>query len=98
MHSTRSLDESDRFIRFRELRRLTGLSRTTIWRLVRRGEFPSARRISAGAVGWLLSEVAGWRSRCPVTASPETPPAVIGTTAPDASPTAPEVPDGDAAV
>ena len=31
----------------------TGLSRSTIWRLERRGTFPMHRRISLNAVGWL---------------------------------------------
>jgi prophage regulatory protein len=51
---------TDRYIRFPELRTLVALSRTTIWRLVRCGTFPPPRRIGPGAVGWLLSEVAGW--------------------------------------
>ena len=39
---------------------LTGLSGTTIWRLTRRGKFPKPVRLSAGAVGWLDSEIQGW--------------------------------------
>ena len=50
----------DRFIREPEVRRTTGLSRTTRWRLERAGRFPSRRRISANAVAWLESEVQDW--------------------------------------
>ena len=39
---------------------LTGLSGTTIWRLTRRGEFPKPIRLSAGAKGWLDSEIRTW--------------------------------------
>ena len=39
---------------------LTGLSATTLWRLTRRGEFPKPIRLSAGAVGWLDSEIQDW--------------------------------------
>ena len=39
---------------------LTGLSATTLWRLTRRGEFPEPIRLSAGAVGWLDSEISAW--------------------------------------
>lgn len=44
----------------------TGISRTTIWRLERAGEFPPRRRIGANAVGWLRSEVVSWMRSRPV--------------------------------
>ncbi len=50
----------DRFIREPECRRLTGLSRTTRWRLERVGQFPRRRNISPNAVGWLASEIQSW--------------------------------------
>ncbi len=52
----------DRFIRERECRRVTGLSRTTRWRLERRGEFPKRRAISPNGVAWLLSEILSWQA------------------------------------
>jgi len=53
-----------RFIRFAGVRDRTGLSRSTIWRLERRGVFPKHRRLSANAVGWLEAEIDDWvRSR-----------------------------------
>ena len=39
---------------------ITGLSRTTIWRLQREGSFPIRRAISPGKVAWLKSEVEQW--------------------------------------
>ncbi len=55
---------ADRFIREPECRRITGLSRTTRWRLERANAFPKRRVISPNAVGWLESEVQEWlRSR-----------------------------------
>lgn len=56
------MEEEDRFIRETECRRISGLSRTTRWRLERKGEFPRRRQISPGAVGWLSSELATWLS------------------------------------
>jgi prophage regulatory protein len=53
-------DITDRFIREPECHQITGLSRSTRWRLERAGEFPRRRRISAGCTGWLASEMAGW--------------------------------------
>ena len=53
-----------RLLRFPALRERIGLSRSTIWRLERRGEFPKHRRISANAVAWIDEEVMTWiRSR-----------------------------------
>ena len=51
---------SDRFIREPEVHRITGLSRTTRWRLERRGEFPRRVAISLNAVAWLASEIEKW--------------------------------------
>ncbi|MGO9268095.1 MAG: helix-turn-helix transcriptional regulator [Candidatus Binataceae bacterium] len=39
---------------------LTGLSRVTLWRLERSGQFPKRRKLSARAVGWLESEIQAW--------------------------------------
>ena len=50
----------DRFLREPEVRRLTGLSRTTRWRLERAGKFPRRRRISENAVAWPASEINAW--------------------------------------
>jgi prophage regulatory protein len=58
--------EEDRIIREAECQRLTGLSRTTRWRLEREGKFPRRRRLSQNAVGWLLSEILAWRAARPV--------------------------------
>jgi prophage regulatory protein len=51
---------ADRILRERDVRVITGLSRTTRWRLEREGQFPRKRRLSVGAVGWLESEVLAW--------------------------------------
>jgi predicted DNA-binding transcriptional regulator AlpA len=38
----------------------TGLSRASIYRYVRRGEFPRRLRIGPGRVAWMASEVTAW--------------------------------------
>lgn len=50
----------DRFIRERERRKLTGISRATWWRAEKRGEVPKSRRLVGSCRGWLLSEIAAW--------------------------------------
>jgi len=47
-------------IRPRDLPRETGLSRTTIWRIEKKGDFPKRIRLSAGAVGYRRAEVEAW--------------------------------------
>ena len=40
--------------------RVTGLSRTTLWRLERQGEFPTRIRLGLNSVGWREEEVQNW--------------------------------------
>lgn len=47
-------------LRTTDVTRLTGLSRTTIWREERAGHFPPRIRLGANSVGWLEDEVLGW--------------------------------------
>jgi prophage regulatory protein len=49
-----------KIIRVKHLAAKIGLSVSTIWRMEKAGLFPKRRRISAGAVGWLESEVDEW--------------------------------------
>jgi prophage regulatory protein len=50
----------DEIIREPDCRRITGLSRSTRWRMERAGQFPRRRKISPGCTGWLASEIAAW--------------------------------------
>jgi len=38
----------------------TGLSRMTIWRLERAGQFPQRRRLGPNAIGWVENEIDEW--------------------------------------
>lgn len=44
----------------RNLPAITGLSKTTCWRLERAGDFPKRIKLSAGAVGYKTSELLEW--------------------------------------
>ena len=51
------------FIRPRQVLEMIGVSRTTLWRMVREGSFPQPVRITArdnGARGYLLEAVESW--------------------------------------
>ena len=45
------------FLRWPRVRQLTGLSRSTVWRLEKNGQFPARRKLSANSVGWSLIEL-----------------------------------------
>jgi len=49
-----------RLLRFPAVRHLTGLSRSTIWRLERAKTFPRHVRLSANTVAWLEDDVKDW--------------------------------------
>ena len=49
-----------RLLRFPAVRLRTGLSRSTIWRLERAGDFPRHLRLSSNAVAWIEDEIVGW--------------------------------------
>lgn len=52
-------------IRLPVVLRFTGLSRTTIWRKVRAGDFPAPVDLGPNAIGWFAGEIAGWLSDRP---------------------------------
>jgi prophage regulatory protein len=56
-------------MREREVQLITGLSRTTRWRLAKRGLFPAPRQISPGAIGWLSIEIDEWLANRSITAA-----------------------------
>jgi prophage regulatory protein len=49
-----------KLLRFPVVREMTGLSRSTIWRLERRGEFPMHHRIAPNVVAWVEEDVSDW--------------------------------------
>ena len=50
----------DRIMRRREVQQTTGLSRSSMYRLIATGGFPSPIQLSTNAVGWLQAEVMSW--------------------------------------
>ncbi|WP_211451154.1 helix-turn-helix transcriptional regulator [Collimonas antrihumi] len=49
-----------RVVRHNNLPEIVGLSKSTIFRLIRAGEFPAAFRLSNQAVGFDLAEIEAW--------------------------------------
>lgn len=48
------------YLRVAEICHRTGLSRWTIWRMAKAGQFPQPVKLATRAVGWLASEVETW--------------------------------------
>lgn len=49
-----------RLLRRREVQHITGLSRSSLYRLIAAGEFPKAIQLSTKSVAWLEVEVDEW--------------------------------------
>lgn len=59
---------AQRYIRRTEVEKLTGLSRSTIYRMMASGEFPKPVKITGKAVAWPESAIAAWQASRPVAA------------------------------
>ena len=50
----------DRLLRRRQVEEITGLSRSSIYRLMQDGEFPRPVKVSPAAVRWRETELTDW--------------------------------------
>ena len=55
----------DVFMKRREVEKITGLSRTTIYRLMRSGKFPTPIKMGLKTVRWKMSELEEYIERAP---------------------------------
>ena len=62
MNLNNLLTNSKRILRLKDVQTLTGLSRTMIYDLQRKGEFPQSIKLvqSGRAMGWQYSDVINW--------------------------------------
>jgi prophage regulatory protein len=51
---------NDRIVMFPEVRAVTGLGRTTIWRMENEGTFPKRFYVSKGMIAWRKSDIERW--------------------------------------
>ena len=51
------------FLRLKQVKAVTGMSRSWIYDAIRRGDFPAPITLGARAVAWDLAAVAGWQER-----------------------------------
>jgi len=56
----------DRILPWSQVKVICGVSRTTVWRMQKTGDFPACVQVSLNRVGWWQSELLAWkRSRTP---------------------------------
>jgi len=55
-----SNDTQDRILRAHEVQQIVGVSRSTIWRMERKGQFPARLPLGTGSIGWLKSDIEAW--------------------------------------
>ena len=60
---------AEKHLRRPAVQEITGLSRTTIYAMMARGDFPRPRRLTGKAVGWPESAVAEWLASRPLVAA-----------------------------
>lgn len=53
-------DTQDRIMRVQEVQQVTGISRSTIWRLENKGQFPRRVALGPSSIGWLKSDIELW--------------------------------------
>ena len=55
-----SNDTQERILRAHEVQKIVGISRSTIWRMERKGQFPARLPLGTGSVGWLKIDIESW--------------------------------------
>ena len=64
----------DRLLRRRQVEEITGLSRSSIYRLMRDGKFPRPVKVGLAAVRWRASDITAWLESRPVARGEYEPP------------------------
>ena len=59
------MDDFDRLLRRTDVEVRTGLTRSTIYRLMRAGEFPEPLKLGPRAVRWWATEIESWIAERP---------------------------------
>ena len=59
----------DRLLRRRQVEEITGMRRSSIYRLMQSGDFPPPVRVGPAAVRWKESDITGWMESRPIARS-----------------------------
>ena len=60
VHDTRPVIPRDRFLRIHDVEAIVGFKKSTIYKLMKEGKFPTCRRIAARMSAWPESAVFAW--------------------------------------
>ncbi len=60
MRNTSDDGKPPRVLRCAAVLARTGLSRATLYRLIKKGSFPPGRQLSEGTVGWYEGDIEAW--------------------------------------
>lgn len=61
-HTSARVEARSRFLRIPDVTLETGLSRSTIYRLEKAGDFPRRVRLSGNSMGWYSTQIDEWKS------------------------------------
>ena len=64
----------DRLLRRRQVEEFTGMSRSSIYRLMQNGEFPRPVKVGCAAVRWRASDITVWMDSRPEAGGASGPP------------------------
>ncbi len=59
----RQVQSIDRFLRLREVLLVTGLTRSSVYRMIATNDFPRPVHLAARAVAWPESEIVIWQNQ-----------------------------------
>lgn len=65
------MSEREKIVRAHELQEWIGLSRTTVWRLIKLGDFPAPIRLHGAAVAWRECDINEWLNTRPLATEQE---------------------------
>lgn len=68
LQPTQQNQSSPVFLRMRSVVQITGLGKSTIYRLIASKQFPSPVRLTSHAVAWRSSDIEAWSETRPVAA------------------------------
>lgn len=54
------MQDEHQLLRLKEIRKITGISRTTLQAMIKAGKFPKGRKISARLIVWTRESIQGW--------------------------------------
>ena len=64
----------DKLLRRRQVEEITGMRRSSIYRLMQTGDFPPPVRVGPAAVRWRESDITGWMESLPIARGQSVPP------------------------